>query len=439
MTMVNSRRSFMLGLGATGVAASAAKGMPPADLDVVVVGAGAAGIAAAGRLARAGLRIVVLEARGRIGGRAWTDQSVLGLPFDMGAAWLEGDKRNPLLAIAKSQRASLTHSDFDNSWIHYAGKRAPEPEVLAFTKAEERIIARVTEQVRQGQDRSLESMIGTDPWERLVVDTMSSATIAHSPANVSIIDLAANESEGSRSIEGGYGAFLARQAHGGLDVRLGHAVQRIDHSGTSLRITTASGTLNARACIVTIPVSLLAKGSIVFDPALPTRFQKAFESMPMGQYFKTGVALHRRFDVREEYLLGGTMLRGGQPHAVHLDPRLPLATVMYGAHWGEAIARGGEPARRAFAEDVLKDVFGSEALQNARAFTHSGWDDDPWALGAYSSVAPGMGLPRSIYDEDVDGRIRFAGEAAETGLSGTVGGAWQSGQKAADALVSALT
>src|SRR5688572_24515555 len=94
-----TRRSF-LGSAAAALASRPASGAPAADYDVVVIGAGAAGIAAARRLAAARKRIVVLEAAGQVGGRCITDTATFGIPFDRGAHWIHAPDQNPLAKLA---------------------------------------------------------------------------------------------------------------------------------------------------------------------------------------------------------------------------------------------------------------------------------------------------------------------------------------------------
>lgn len=118
-----SRRGVVAGLGLGLAAPAIARAARPVDTDVVVIGAGAAGLAAARSLRRAGRRVIVLEARTRIGGRAFTDRTALGAPFDRGAHWLHSAEDNPFLAEARrlGRRTWVSGEDGSQS----TGRAAP--------------------------------------------------------------------------------------------------------------------------------------------------------------------------------------------------------------------------------------------------------------------------------------------------------------------------
>ena len=92
--------------------------------DVIVIGGGVAGLAAARRLQAQRATVLVLEARNRIGGRVWTDRSIAGVPLDLGASWIQGTHGNPITTLARTFNARTSPTDFENIALYdYSGRR----------------------------------------------------------------------------------------------------------------------------------------------------------------------------------------------------------------------------------------------------------------------------------------------------------------------------
>ncbi len=416
------------------------------DLDVVVIGAGAAGLAAARALVAQGRSVAVLEASGRIGGRAWTTHppELGGVWFDMGAIWLHAAERNPLVPLARAAGDPLLDAAEIRCKRTFIGARpASEAEYAEYDDAWRRFEEAADRLLDGPDDVPLAAVARTlpdDPWAATIEAWEGPVICAVDADRYSLRDWRRNALWGSNLVpEGGIGAFIARRLGAGLDIRLNTPAIGIDWSGSRLvQIETRQGTVRASACIVTASTGVLAAGGIRFSPALPSQVREALAALPMGLAVK--VALRAtgpdRLDLPTHCSLDRRVERAGEPFMI-------FQCWPYGRDYVQGwiggspaweLARLGDAAAADFALAELRRLFGARAetlfAGGARLVTH--WDAEPWARGAYAYVMPGQAGARAALAEPLaDGRLVFAGEACHDGLAGTVGGAWLSGEAAA--------
>src|SRR5690606_40971337 len=208
-------------------------------VDVAIVGAGAAGLAATARAYELGLSCYLLEAKPRIGGRVHTDRESLGVAWDRGAHWLHSADVNPLTKIADAlghayvarPRAFDGHFHLGTGWATSGEYRAYRK---AFDEAEERAVAAGLE----GRDiAALDVMDNTSRWARMV-DYIFMAISGVPPSDISTADLAAYRDTGANwPLVQGYGASL-ESLYAGLPVELSTPVTAIDTSGALILIET---------------------------------------------------------------------------------------------------------------------------------------------------------------------------------------------------------
>jgi monoamine oxidase len=410
--------------------------LPPAPVDCVIVGAGAAGIAAARRLREKGRRVVILEARARVGGRAWTDITSWGLPFDRGASWIEHFTANPLRHEIKRIGVNTIETSTANVWLFENGTKMMPEQMSLLGIAEERVQAGIRKAAKSGIDKAFSDVIEKDDlWARLVIDLTSSATIGTTPKQVSAIDLALRKGQGEHLPTGGMGSLFDALSDG-LDIRLSKVVSRINATGKACRVTSSGGELECRTVLVTLPTDLIASGDVKILPKLPPVMEEAFASLALGTFEKVAFKLNSSLYTGHDFVIGHTIASQGLPHAIHVDSRFPTATVLYGAEWADTIRAGGDAAKIAFGEAALQDVFGNNIIKLIESKPIvTDWRGDPFSRGSYAVARPGQVMAREVYRTNIADRVFFAGEADFTGLPGSVGGAWLSGVRAAEEII----
>ena len=409
----------------------------PSSIDVAVIGAGAAGLSAARRLAAAGVACVVLEARDRVGGRAHTIRRE-GHGLDLGCGWLHSADRNVL--ATQGRAAGFTLDETPPPWRQQAfnlGLTADEQK--QFGEAYAAFDERVARAAEGGQDRPASDLfIPGERWNGRM-DAISGALNGARFAEVSTLDYDAYEDTGVnwRVLEG-YGTLVEALGRD-VPVVLNCPVERIDRSGPVLKIDTARGRIEARAVVLTLPTSVIACEAVRFDPPLPDLIEAA-AGAPLGLASKLHMAVDGADDFPPDSQLWGrtdTAQTGGY----HLRP---FGRPMIEGYFGGDLARGleaeGPDAFFDFAASELVDLLGSRFRRRLTPLATSMWGAEPFSMGAYSHVLPGQGDPdtgaRARLARPVEDRIFVAGEATSKGFYGTAHGAWEEGERAAvEALV----
>lgn len=404
------------------------------------MGAGAAGLAAGRRLRarRPDLRIRLLEAQARTGGRAHTvAPPEIGAPLDLGCGWLHGAESNPWLPIAEALgfHVDRTPAPWD---VQYRDLGFPPAAQRASAAAAAAFAARQAAAQADPVDRPLAALLEPgDPWNGLL-DAVSSYVSGAELADLSLHDAARYRVRGSdwRVVEG-YGRAVVRFG-AGLPVTLAMPVTRIDHGGAGpIRLETPGGTLRARAVVVTVSTNLLAEEAIRFAPALPDKVAAA-RDLPLGLANK--VFLH--LATPEELPADGHLI--GTPHsartgAYHLRPfGRPVIEGYLGGSLARDLERAGDAAAAAFALDELAGLLGADFRRRASLLTATRWGQAPAARGSYAYARPGAAGQRAILAAPVEGRLFFAGEATSPDAFTTVRGAYESGLRAAEEVLSAL-
>jgi len=408
--------------------------------DVAIIGAGAAGIGAAAHLP-AELAVVVLEARDRIGGRAWSLHPHPHLPLDAGCGWLHSADRNPLAGLIEGAGFALDRNP--PSWDRQAGNQGfPAAAQRAFAAAYDAFEARLARAAETGVDGPAAAFFDpASPWNPLI-DAVSSYYNGAAYDQVSVLDYAAYIDTGVNwRVRDGYGAGIAALA-ASMTPRRDHVVLDcpvtvIDHSVRPIRLTTAKGVLTAQAVIITAPTPLLAQERITFSPALPEKTAAA-AGLPLGLADKAFLHLSGSEDLPDEGHLFGRIDRA-ETGSYHIRPfGRPYVEVFLGGRHARELESEGPGAMTAFALEELRGLLGSDVLRRLTPITETAWARDPWALGSYSHALPGHAGDRAVLAAPVEGGLFFAGEATHPTVYSTAHGAWESGRRAADEVIAAL-
>jgi monoamine oxidase len=404
----------------------------PSEVDVAVIGAGAAGIGAARRLAeRSSVSVLVLEARNRVGGRVHTIEPA-GFPCDRGAEWLHSADRNPLSPIAQRLGFSVHHRPPE--WVSRLRRSGETLEAEADWIATREAHFRARKKAAMEKtDRSLASLlVPGGRWNELLDATSTWGNGAELDC-VSAKDYVRYEDSGTNwRLREGYGRLFEALAEG-LPVTLDTAVSRIDHSGQAIRLETSRGTVTAGKVIVTVPTSILTAELLRFDPPLPDKLAAA-AGLPLGVDDKLFISLTGSFPGIEPdtFLVGSTISRETMSYQIRPLDR-PAIYCFFGGRWAAALEREGEAGMFSFAAGELARLFGDDIRRQIAPLASTAWLRDPWARGSYSYARPGHAEDRAVLAAPVDDRLFFAGEACSPNFFSTAHGACISGLAAAEA------
>jgi monoamine oxidase len=412
----------------------------PSEVDVAIIGAGAAGLAAARALEHSGLSVVVLEARDRVGGRGHTIMAAPGITFDVGCGWLHSADKNSFVEIAEQlnfeidkTRPPWREQSFDTGF--------PLAERLDFMKALDAFYDRAEEAAGKlakcGRDVAASTYLEPGNRWNPMIDAISTYVNGCEFDAVSILDMDAYEDTGINwRIRRGYGALMA--AYGApCPLAFNTQVTLIDRSGKRVRIETSRGILTARRVIVTVPTTLIADESIRFHPALSAKVDAA-RGLPLGLADKVMLALDEPEALPKDGNLRGATMRTAMG-SFHLRP-FGQACIegFFGGSFAHALENSGEGALAAEAIEEIASLLGNDYRRKLKPLAESHWAHDPFARGSYSHALPGHAGARAVLAAPVDGRLFFAGEATSPNFFSTAHGARDSGERAAGEAVGSL-
>jgi monoamine oxidase len=428
-----SRRSFLAGSSALLAAPALRASKADFDVDLVIVGAGAAGIAAARRARAAKARVALFEASNRIGGRCVTDTALFGVPFDLGAHWMHSPSSNPIAALAPQIGLEVYPAPRGQT-VRVGPRNAREAELENFLSLLVRS-RRAIEEAGRGKtdmaaDRALPADLGK--WQQTVEFALGPYLCGKPLARVSAEDLAHGGARGIASFcRQGYGALLAKLA-AGLAPRLSDPVTKMDWDRRGIDVYTAKGRLRARTAIVTMSTNALAAGKLEFKPELPKRYLEAAGNLALGSFDHVGLLMPGNpLDLQRDDLVFEQTESQRTAALLANVSGTDLHIVEVAGDFGRELSAQGEAAMLDFARDWLASLFGPSVtglIQRARA---TRWNAEPWVLGAMSSATPGNADARRLLRRPIGGRIWFAGEALHETKWGTVAGAWEAGERAA--------
>lgn len=402
----------------------------PSDTDVAIIGAGAAGLGAARALLAKNISVIVLEARGRVGGRAFTRQLDGNIVFDVGCGWLHSADRNPFVAIAES-----LNFDIDRGRPHWSEQAFnigfPPHERAAYMREMAEFYARIDAAAERDEDRpASDFLLPGNRWNAML-NCVSTYINGVELDRVSIHDMDAyDDTEVNWRVKAGYGALVA--AYGApCPVSLDTQVTLIDHSGKRIRIETSRGSLHAGSVIVTVPTNLIATEALRFFPELPGKVAAA-NGLPLGLADKLMLALDDDGEAlpRDGHLRGATDKVGAGSY--HLRPQgMACIEGYFGGKFARELEDAGEGALAAQGIDEIVALLGSDYRKKLRPLAASRWAHDPFATGSYSHALPGFADQRAVLAAPHDARIFFAGEATSPNFFSTCHGALESGLRAA--------
>lgn len=414
--------------------------------DVIVVGAGVAGLTAAHNLAATGRDVLVVEARDRIGGRTHT-VSLAHAHVDLGAAWVHDPLDNPLTPYLGSLDIN---SNSDGMWGQ--GMRVFARDGWLPSESTASLVAalynfdpaaaieavgpatdRTTDGIRWYVETQLAPLGNREIVDAFLRRIVGSGITGDDPDEISLQGMAAYEGEGSGHnavIEDGY-RTLVRHLSRGLDIRLSTPVSRVEHSHERVTVTCSDDTFTARCAVVTTPLGVLKSGSIEFSPDLPIGHREALTRLGVKSLEKVAAIFDRRF--WDEEIFQTAVLDDDHGfiwvHDFSIHTGAPTLVGLY----NPAIAATDldEPAPVEAFSSLLESMFGP--LPQVLGITHSSWGSDPYSLGSYSYIPVGASADdMATLAEPVSPQLILAGEHTVPTYYGTVQAAWLSGLNAAE-------
>ena len=414
---------------------------PSQAIDAVVIGAGLAGLACAQQLIAAGRKVVVLEARQRIGGRIWTKQ-LQGSAIDLGASWLHGITNNPLHRLVTQElglpvvptndEGQVTIGPDGQRWSSERREQADAWLAAFVRKAEDS--GKATESL----DSLLPARLTPDQRFTLIADVEHElgAELSTIAANAPLGD--GQELLGGDAMVPAGLDRLVRHLAKGVDIRLGKVVKQIENHPNGVKITTTDSTvIDAQALCCTVPLGVLKQGRIRFDPDLPPAKAQAIERLGMGVLNKIVLLFPKRFWDDATWIRNDGPDAGLWPEWVDLTGLIGRPGLMGFTAANRARALEGQPDQYIVASALgqLKRCYRERVIPTPSGVLLTRWGEDPFSLGSYSY--PAVGSTPAMREELADrwNRMVFAGEATSSLFPATLQGAYLSGIQAAKALL----
>ena len=401
-------------------------------VDVVVVGAGAAGIGAAKTLASHGVSFAVVEASHRIGGRAYTEEMAPGEPFDLGCHWLHSASINPMREIAVRYGFSYVKEAWGDE-MYLDGRWITETDRAEQDDYEEAVYQRMRQLAGAGEDVSIYDCMNRDSrWARTLDYWFSLETSADSD-QVSMLDLVNyNDTGEDWPVREGYGALIA-QFGADVPVELNCAVETVKWDGDAVRVQTGKGTLESNSAIITVSNGILGAEDIEFSPPLPDWKRDAIAAAPLGNHNR--ICLQFDGDVFRDVPNGrfSYAQSDGENLSLSVHPfGFNHVIGVTGGRFATWLERAGESAAVDFVLECLAKLLGNSIKDHVVKHKVTAWGADPWVKGAYSASLPGKHSQREALRQPLDDRLYFAGEATSDQFWATVHGAYLSGIRAAN-------
>lgn len=417
---------------------------------VIIIGAGASGIAAADFLRENGVDYVVLEARDRIGGRIFTDSS-LGFTCDFGASWIHGEKGSPMKKLADKYKIPLIKFDYDSIACIEDGKKVNADKIMDKFEKFESTIEKYTNKtsVNTPLSEMLEKIADDNNYsdhDRKLLELYSLVEIESEYGNK--LDVLSgstfSDSEGNDGddwlIPGGYIQILEKVA-AGMPIKLNTPVKVIDQESKpgKVVVTTTDGQVyESDYLICTLPLGVLKAGVVEFKPPLPKPKEKSIKKLGFGSLDKAVLVFEESFWPDVNCLLVWQSQDMNKAfYAINLQKIVGKPALMVFLPLSKREKLANEDAAVEFVMEILRSAFPEEDI-NLLKYKVTDWRNETFTRGAYSSLAVGCELQDIKNAMTPDDRIFFAGEHTYSANTSTVCGAFSSGEASAKAILKSL-
>jgi monoamine oxidase len=411
----------------------------PTNPDVVIIGAGSAGLAAARTLIAEGKSVVIVEGAERIGGRAYTESDTFGVPYDHGCFNVQGPKKFAYLELAEEWGFELHKMQGAGETVFVGDRKATGGELELYDQAWSKMRSALNKAGRAGLDVSAASAM-PDSFGEMKFAGLSQTWTGPMGFAVDFEDLSVQDwwqygdTPNQYMIKQGYGTLVARVGEG-LPVKLNTPATRVDWSGDGVAVETSAGTIRAKACIVTVSPGVLSAGSIRFTPELPDWKQRAIGNLPMGLLAKITLQFDgERFGFGQNKWLSYLVPNDMPAEACYFLTwpfGFDIMIGWIGGRFGWDMSVAGTSAAVDFALGEVVRMVGSDARKHFIKGHLTGWANNPWTLGAYAAATPGHYGARAELIKPLADRLFFAGEAVSGPYIMLCSGAYMSGESIA--------
>ncbi len=411
----------------------------PSEPDVIIIGAGAAGLSAAKELSSLGLSYTVIEGSHRIGGRAYSEEIAPGVWFDLGCAYLEGAETT-FVPIADELGFTLGKDNVLKARIgyHRNGKSLNDDQRAACIQYLDDSYNAIIAASERGRDVAVSDVVDLDNEFAAPLMSAVASQWTHDIDQVSCADLADADGEISFPVLNGYGNLVAAWG-AAVAVSLNTRAERVDWTGGDVAVETPKGTITGRTALITVSTGILGSGDILFTPGLPDWKTDAIDNVPTGTENK--MCVYFDSDVFGEGGRGWHSTWNDDGNAARIEASVMghnYAVVFVGGRHAVWLEKQGQQACHDFAVDRITDVFGHDIRKHVSRSIVTAWTTEPWTRGSYACARPGQAHQRANLARPVDGRLFFAGEATVNGAQGTCHGAYLSGIRAAQEIAAQL-
>ena len=435
--MTMTRRDFLSAAAGladnAGIRRAALSAPLPREADIVVIGAGAAGIAAARRIQAANRKVIVVEASSQIGGRCVTDATTFDVPFDRGARWMHNPDTNPMIKLARTVGLDVAPATLGQK-IRIGRRNARAGETEEFLAAVVRANRAIDDASRGKTDVSCASALPKDlgDWAGTAEFVLGADATGKDLKDVSVIDRSrAQDRNAVIACRQGLGTLITKLG-GDAPLALSTPANRVTWSGRDVTVETPAGKIAARAAIITVSSNVLVAGDMKFTPDIPKRQLDAASKLSLGSYDRIALQLpgNPLGLARDDVIIEQSTSTWTALLFANVGGSSLCCLDVAGA-FGRDLSAQGEKAMAAFAVEWLTKLFGSDVAASIKKTSATRWNAAP---SSRRDVVGGAGRQpsRKILTEPI-GSLFLAGEATHETLWGTVDGAWESGERAADA------